>query len=49
MFCEHEPYPGAGYHCLEDAGHYGPGSPHSDLTICWDEDGNLCNLDLSLV
>lgn len=34
MFCERQPYPGAGYHCNLDAGHNGP---HSDLTIMWDD------------
>lgn len=44
--CEQRPYPGAGYHCLEDAGHY-PATPHSDHTLCWDAAGRQCNWDFS--
>ena len=44
--CEHRPYPGAGYWCHEDAGHY-PARPHSDLTLCWDDAGRQCNWDFS--
>lgn len=47
-FCEHRPYPGAGYWCLADAGHY-PATPHTDLTILWDDQGNPVNLDGSRV
>lgn len=46
MFCERRPYPGAGYHCLLDANHK---SPHSDLTIAWDDDGNFVNADGSII
>jgi hypothetical protein len=42
MFCEHKPYPGAGYWCYLDAGHDGP---HSDLTIMWNDQGRVCNAD----
>lgn len=46
MFCERRPYEGAGYHCLLDAGHEGP---HSDLTLLWNEAGEMCNLDGSVI
>jgi hypothetical protein len=49
MFCEHRPYPGAGYHCYLFRGHDGP---HSDLTAqgnygghVWDDDGRACTAD----
>lgn len=49
MLCEDEPYPGAGYHCLLPAGHFpgpiGEPSMHSDLTIMWNELGEICNLN----
>jgi hypothetical protein len=45
-FCEHSPYPGAGYHCNLDAGHDGP---HSDLTIMWNDAGHVCNADGSVI
>ena len=44
--CEHRPTPGAGYWCYLDQGH---GGPHSDLTITWNEMGELVNGDGSLI
>ena len=38
-FCEQRPYPGAGYWCLNRV--HPPGTPHSDLTIQWDDNGNV--------
>jgi hypothetical protein len=45
MLCEHQPYPGAGFHCLLDDGH-GPDKHmgivvHTDLTLPWDETGSF--------
>lgn len=47
MLCEQRPYPGAGYHCLLDE--HPRGTPHSDLTIAWDDNGNLVNADGSII
>jgi hypothetical protein len=51
MMCEHQPYPGAGYWCYQDRAEHerqeaaGAKVIHSDLTICWLDDGRLCDAD----
>ena len=55
VFCEHRPYPGSFYHCLLDKAEHerqeaaGAHIIHSDLTICWLDDGALCNGDGSVI